>query len=688
MKSFREQTSQMASWFAQWNLSEQTVALYALLCRVSAEQARFLSLVLENNLKTKSDARVDMDTIERQANDPDYISGLAQASHDGPLASQLIPRLLLLQPGNVEARNAYLRVLPTVLLNTSKTPSGNARHYEDCRQLLSLTMVHPAFPIHEKQAVRGWLAQLEEQASSETNWVQPPPLPPKNDSVEIGAIGPPNQRRHSPFRQESTGTDPAMGPINQVFPVMNGHRQPFIVGMPSPTSYDRRSRSLMTNVERVGGDPGFDHVVNGDNGDCQGSGVRQSRSQSFPMSSTMYGIGSAGPLEAGRQSVWSNGRGKVLHGFDKPGMRDIPLWLKSLRLHKYQELFADVSYDQMMVLTEDELEEKKITKGARHKIVGSIQKLRERGNQLAAMEEDVLKPGRLPQIIQDLKAIIITPIKPCEAQEIPILHSHSDGQLNMQKQQKNEDTGQSQSSSFDAESIPLCEKNATEEHLTSKFVRVLKKVSMQFLQNGVEDEMLTTFLSILDKTLTNEAFSVDLKKVVFSLKDQCQKEPRRFYRRVNDMKMGLPQRSYSGSGHSLHTAMMQTQVMSSQAKSATLPLSNRQRHIPCLPISGASLMPPGNPVAMSHAMGMGFMPTNVNVPGLGYRTSSMSAVRPSHVDRSGLVRTHSVPSPLQTDKNFPGCDFYAGERDHYMETLCRQVTEHALSDSTERSPAY
>ena len=70
MKSFREQMNQMALWFTQWNVSEQTIALYALLARVSAEQSRFLSLLLENNLKAKSGALADMDETERQANDP------------------------------------------------------------------------------------------------------------------------------------------------------------------------------------------------------------------------------------------------------------------------------------------------------------------------------------------------------------------------------------------------------------------------------------------------------------------------------------------------------------------------------------------------------------------------------------------------------------------------------------------
>lgn len=35
---------------------------------------------------------------------------------------------------------------------------------------------------------------------------------------------------------------------------------------------------------------------------------------------------------------------------------DVPAWLKSLRLHKYAALFATMTYDEMMSLTEEQLE--------------------------------------------------------------------------------------------------------------------------------------------------------------------------------------------------------------------------------------------------------------------------------------------------------------------------------------------
>ncbi len=53
-----------------------------------------------------------------------------------------------------------------------------------------------------------------------------------------------------------------------------------------------------------------------------------------------------------------------------PGMKDVPLWLKSLRLHKYSNIFADLCYEEMMELTEDFLEKK--VSGYDMKFIGNL----------------------------------------------------------------------------------------------------------------------------------------------------------------------------------------------------------------------------------------------------------------------------------------------------------------------------
>lgn len=38
-----------------------------------------------------------------------------------------------------------------------------------------------------------------------------------------------------------------------------------------------------------------------------------------------------------------------------PSYIDIPIWLKSLRLHKYQYIFENLSYDEMMEMSDETL---------------------------------------------------------------------------------------------------------------------------------------------------------------------------------------------------------------------------------------------------------------------------------------------------------------------------------------------
>lgn len=118
------------------------------------------------------------------------------------------------------------------------------------------------------------------------------------------------------------------------------------------------------------------------------------------------------------------------------GFLDVPTWLKTLRLHKYSYLFTTLSYDEMLQLTEDRLAEQGVTKGARHKLALSIQKLQQRYTTLLNLEKDLLQSSRegnqpslftqssalLTNTLDDLKAILCTPLKPSEEnnpQDIP-----------------------------------------------------------------------------------------------------------------------------------------------------------------------------------------------------------------------------------------------------------------------------
>jgi len=94
--------------------------------------------------------------------------------------TQLLAHLPLLNPGNAEARREYMTLLPKVLLSSIE----ELDYLDQCRQLLSLALVHPAFPHDDREALTFWLFRLDEKIRNIMEKKQsppqrPPPLPPR-----------------------------------------------------------------------------------------------------------------------------------------------------------------------------------------------------------------------------------------------------------------------------------------------------------------------------------------------------------------------------------------------------------------------------------------------------------------------------------------------------------------------------
>ena len=50
---------------------------------------------------------------------------------------------------------------------------------------------------------------------------------------------------------------------------------------------------------------------------------------------------------------------------------DVPPWLKSLRLHKYQHIFAELTYDEMLLMSEAFLKQR--VSGGGHMMGGLVE---------------------------------------------------------------------------------------------------------------------------------------------------------------------------------------------------------------------------------------------------------------------------------------------------------------------------
>lgn len=85
------------------------------------------------------------------------MSSLHNDSEDVAL-QYLLSHILLLHPGNSKARAEYLKLLTKILFG-----SEDEEYLYQCRQLLSLALIHPAFPPEDREKINFWLTRLEEK---------------------------------------------------------------------------------------------------------------------------------------------------------------------------------------------------------------------------------------------------------------------------------------------------------------------------------------------------------------------------------------------------------------------------------------------------------------------------------------------------------------------------------------------
>ena len=115
-----------------------------------------------------------------------YLSSLHSQSEEQAL-SELLAHLPLLHPGNIEARSEYMKLLPKVMLGSSE----ELDYLDQCRQLLSLALVHPAFPHEDREALTYWLSQLDRKHKNISDRTssspqRPPPIPPRIHQIKSG----------------------------------------------------------------------------------------------------------------------------------------------------------------------------------------------------------------------------------------------------------------------------------------------------------------------------------------------------------------------------------------------------------------------------------------------------------------------------------------------------------------------
>ncbi|XP_043524810.1 protein Smaug homolog 1 [Frieseomelitta varia] len=451
---FCEQVGELTRVFSQWNECEQTVVLYALLRRIPAVQARFLAQAVQHSLHSVS----ELDSQELNANNPSFINSLLSESTEVAI-NQLLTHLPLLKPGNIECKQCYLVAIPELVSHCVTT----GQYTEQTQQLLSYCLIHPAITSQDRRSLTQWLRHLEERISGT------PPIHSLEEYTNTTIRWDNTWQRNSKQQSEQTtlfGTQPGTA---------------FNLQFPPPVTRQRRSNSLTPPVAP----PHHLEVVDRTNNvNCTTKHKPRSFSVSGDHTSNLIGLG---PLSPQSSCASSGSEGRLDETSNRSlasGMRDVPSWLKTLRLHKYSYLFVTLSYEEMLQLTEEQLAEQGVTKGARHKLALSIAKLQQRYTTLLNLEKDLLQPTRdntqsasflqgptvLVNTVDELKTILATPMKPSQEN--------------------------------DPQDIP------------AQFTKVLGKLCSRLALDSVDDGILCACINILEKVLQHDCFTPNQKEKV------------------------------------------------------------------------------------------------------------------------------------------------------------------------------
>lgn len=300
------------------------------------------------NVLTTAPDAADLNTMEATANDPAWVSQIPEAKDGG--VSDLLHHLPLLRPANTEAKMQYLSIIPKVLAH-AVTSAGSQPALENARQILSYSLIHPAITGDERRALTHWLRALE-------------------DKLAELRRRPPSQQR------EGLGSTCSLGSASSLATGKSHWSEPPLIPPPD------------TGQDDTGWCGGGATAIGGSGDQSPNNSATSSRSSGCD----------SNPEEPCQQP--------------HPGMRDVGVWLKSLRLHKYSPLLCNLTYEELLALDESTLESQGVTKGARHKIVLSISKLKERHKQLVQIEKEVMNGGNLFSCLNDLKSLILTPFPP------------------------------------------------------------------------------------------------------------------------------------------------------------------------------------------------------------------------------------------------------------------------------------
>jgi hypothetical protein len=349
---FREELGTIEQWFKLLSESEQTASLYTLLQHARPGQVKFLSAVLQQMSDGNQTA-----------------TNVAESSNNKPSRGMRPPSL-----------------------NLPSTPTGS--------QFESATVENDAAGAKAEQGAKVEQGQeLVVKPAEENSWASmvatPQDLMFKKASEpqsSAGVVGPAPASASVPDPAASGIVGPAAGmaaglaagmmnPFNMamlnnlgfsteaqilaVQLVMSGMVQPSGIQKPvPPNKHHNRGSANVSNNWRTPGSARYPGSALRSSG-LRSSGLKSALKANTPKSAAP----SAGTLGSATTPKEED--------IDPELLKDIPTWLKSLRLHKYTDCFKGMTWEEMVDLNEEQLEKKGVVAlGARRRMIKTFENVK------------------------------------------------------------------------------------------------------------------------------------------------------------------------------------------------------------------------------------------------------------------------------------------------------------------------
>ena len=194
-----------------------------------------------------------------------------------------------------------------------------------------------------------------------------------------------------------------------------------------------------------------------------------------------------------------------------PGMEDVHQWLKHLRLHKYSEFIMGLTYQELLQLNEEKLMATNVTKGARKKILLSIEKLSERPESLKALNGKLEIEGcDVKEILVELEGIARSPI---------LVEDHEN---NAKTSSSATDSGAEVSDDEEKAQENIGKVAAVDgNRLCDMIMKTLKKTtSVILLSQHIDSKLVSQLTQTLDICLSRSCFNSSQKQQVISWKQK------------------------------------------------------------------------------------------------------------------------------------------------------------------------